>query len=74
LKPKELLIKKIYLRLKLRAARIGDSIENTSTHLNQSPSGNDIRYHLDKINNFEQLESQICAGIYYYFIVLIKEF
>jgi hypothetical protein len=47
------------LRFKLRAASIGDSIENTSKILNQSPSGNDIRYHLDKINNFEQLESQI---------------
>jgi hypothetical protein len=43
----------------VRAASIGDSIENTSKILNQSPSGNDIRYHLDKINNFEQLESQI---------------
>jgi hypothetical protein len=27
--------------------------------LHSSPCGNDIRYHLDKINNFEQLESQI---------------
>jgi hypothetical protein len=43
----------------VRAASIGDSIENTSKILNQSPSGNDIRYHLDKINNFEQLETQI---------------
>jgi hypothetical protein len=43
----------------VRAASIGDSIENTSKVLNQSPSGNDIRYHLDKINNFEQIESQI---------------
>ncbi|MHC5718132.1 MAG: ISH3 family transposase, partial [Nostoc sp.] len=41
------------------AASNGDSIENTSKILNSSPSGSDIRYHLDKINNFEQLEGQV---------------
>jgi len=43
----------------IRAASIGDSIENTTKILNSSPSGSDIRYHLDKINKFEQLENQI---------------
>jgi hypothetical protein len=32
----------------VRAASIGDSIENTNKILDPSPSGNDIRYHLDK--------------------------
>jgi hypothetical protein len=41
------------------AASNADSIENTSKILNNSPCGSDIRYHLDKINNFEQLETQI---------------
>jgi hypothetical protein len=47
----------------VRAASIGDSIENTSKVLNKSPSGNDIRYHLDKINNFELLEKQINSAL-----------
>jgi hypothetical protein len=41
------------------AASNADSIENTTKILNSSPCGSDIRYHLDKINNFEQLESQV---------------
>lgn len=43
----------------MRAASSGDSIENTTKVLNSSPCGSDIRYHLDKINNFEHLENQI---------------
>ena len=43
----------------VRAASSGDSIENTAKILNESPCGGDIRYHLDKINDFEQLESQV---------------
>ena len=40
----------------VRAASKGDSIENTSKTLIDVPSGKNIRYHLDKINNFEELE------------------
>ncbi len=43
----------------VRAASLGDSIENTAKSLKDVPTGNDIRYHLDKINNFEELESQL---------------
>jgi hypothetical protein len=43
----------------VRAASSGDSIENTAKILNESPCGGDIRYHLDKINNFEQLEIEV---------------
>ena len=43
----------------VRAASKGDSIENTAKTLNQVPCGNDVRYHLDKINNFESLETQL---------------
>lgn len=42
-----------------RAASNGDTIENTAKTLNKIPSGNDIRYHLNKINDFEDLERQI---------------
>lgn len=47
----------------LRAASCEDSIENTAKILNQTPCGNDIRYHLKKIDNFEELETQINAAL-----------
>jgi hypothetical protein len=43
----------------IKAASSGDSIENTAKLLKNVPTANDIRYHLNKINNFEELESQI---------------
>ncbi|MBE8992367.1 ISH3 family transposase [Nostoc sp. LEGE 12450] len=41
------------------AASNGDSIENTAKLLKNVPTANDIRYHLNKINNFEELEAQV---------------
>lgn len=43
----------------VKAASSGDSIENTAKLLKNVPTANDIRYHLKKINNFEELEAQI---------------
>jgi len=43
----------------VKAASTGDSIENTAKLLKNIPTANDIRYHLNKINNFEELEAQI---------------
>lgn len=43
----------------VKAASSGDSIENTAKILKNISTANNIRYHLDKINNFELLESQI---------------
>ena len=43
----------------IKAASSGDSIENTAKILKNIPTANDIRYHLNKINNFEELETQI---------------
>ena len=51
--------KKTLFEIVVRAAASRDSIENTAKILNKIPSGNDIRYHLDKINKFEDLEVQI---------------
>lgn len=42
----------------VRAASNKDSLENTAKILNKVPSSNDIRYHLDKLNNFEEVEKQ----------------
>ncbi len=47
----------------MRAASKGDSIENTASTLNQVPCSNDLRYHLDKINNFSSLESQFILAL-----------
>lgn len=43
----------------VRAASQGDSLENTAKTLNNVPTSNDIRYHLEKINNFEELEAHL---------------
>ncbi|MBD0388078.1 MAG: ISH3 family transposase [Nostoc sp. C3-bin3] len=43
----------------IHAASSGDSIENTAKLLKNVPTSNDIRYHLNKINDFEELETQI---------------
>ncbi|MEH2065450.1 MAG: hypothetical protein V7K50_24855 [Nostoc sp.] len=43
----------------IKAASSGDSIENTAKLLKNVPTANDIRYHLNKIKNFEELEAQI---------------
>lgn len=50
---------KLYSRFAVIAASSGDSIENTAKLLKNVPTANDIRYHLKKINNFEELEAQI---------------
>ena len=47
----------------VRAASCRDSIENTAKTLNKVPCGNDIRYHLKKIDNFEELEEQINSAL-----------
>ena len=46
-------------KILVRAAANSDTIENTAKALKKSPSSQAIRYHLQKINNFKQLESQI---------------
>jgi putative transposase len=50
---------KTLFEILIKAASSGDSIENTAKLLKNIPTANDIRYHLNKINNFEQLEAQI---------------
>lgn len=47
----------------VRAASNRDSIENTSKLLKKSPCGKNIRYHLDKIKNFEDLETQLNSAL-----------
>lgn len=47
----------------VRAASNCDSIENTSKILKDVPCSKNIRYHLNKINNFVELESQINTAL-----------
>ncbi len=46
-------------KILVKAASLGDSIENTAKSFKNVTTGNDIRYHLNKVNNFEQVESQL---------------
>jgi hypothetical protein len=43
----------------LRAASRGDSIEHTVQQLEGAPSGNGVRYHLDKLNDMATVEHQL---------------
>ena len=47
----------------VRAASKQDTIENTSKELKKSTSGNNIRYHLGKISDFKELESQLNSAL-----------
>ncbi len=50
---------KTLFNILVRAASVGVRIENTAKTLNLVPCGNDVRYHLAKIDNFEELEAQL---------------
>jgi len=43
----------------VRAASCAETIEQTVKELKKVPSSNNIRYHLQKINNFKELEQQL---------------
>ncbi len=47
----------------VRAASKQDTIENTSKEFKKSTCGNNIRYHLGKISNFEELEIQLNSAL-----------
>lgn len=47
----------------LRAASRNDSIEHTSQRLEGAPSGNGIRYHLDKLDDIATVEQQLNAAM-----------
>jgi Transposase DDE domain len=49
----------------LRAASRADSIEHTAQRLTGVPTGHDIRYHLDKLNNMDSLETQLNAALHH---------
>lgn len=46
-------------KILVRAASSGDTIEQTAKELKNIPCSNNIRYHLTKIDNFENLEQEL---------------
>lgn len=51
------------LTVLLRAASRADSIEHTTQRLNGVPTGNGIRYHLDKLDDMDGLETQLNGAL-----------
>lgn len=49
----------------LRAASRADSIEHTTQRLTGVPTGNGIRYHLDKLDDMDTLEAQLNAALHH---------
>ncbi|HEY9662418.1 MAG TPA: transposase [Allocoleopsis sp.] len=47
----------------VHAASRGDSIEQTARLLSEAPSSNDIRYHLEKLDDIKTLETQVNAAL-----------
>jgi hypothetical protein len=48
----------------VRAASRGDSIEQTTRALKGTPSGNGVRYHLDKLADMATLEGQLNTALH----------
>ena len=46
-------------KILVRAASCGATIEQTAKELKNVPSSNNLRYHLNKIEDFQQLESEV---------------
>ncbi len=55
---------RMIFKILARAAGAGDSIENTCKTLLDVPCGNNIRYHLEKYNDMNTLETQINNAIH----------
>ena len=49
----------------LRAASRADSLEHTSQRLTGVPTGNGLRYHLDKLDDMATLEAQLNAALHH---------
>ena len=60
-------------KILVRAASKQDTIENTSKELEKATCGNNIRYHLSQISDFEQLENQLNLALKNKIPCMIKE-
>lgn len=60
-------------KILVRAASKQDTIENTSKELKKATCGNNIRYHLGKISDFEELENQLNLALKNKIPCMIKE-
>ena len=51
------------LKILVKAASMGDTIENTIKSLKEVSSSSTIRYHLNKLNDFEDLEKSLNSAL-----------
>lgn len=51
------------LKILVKAASRSDTIENTINSLNEVPASNTVRYHLNKFDNFEELEKNLNSAL-----------
>jgi uncharacterized protein YjgD (DUF1641 family) len=51
------------LKILVKAASRGDTIENTINSLKDVPASNTVRYHLNKLDNFEELEKNLNSAL-----------
>lgn len=51
------------LKILVKAASRGDTLENTINSLKDVPSSNTVRYHLNKLDNFEDLEKSLNSAL-----------
>jgi Transposase DDE domain len=51
------------LKILVKAASMGDTIENTIKSLKEVSSSNTIRYHLNKLNDFDDLEKSLNSAL-----------
>ena len=61
------------LKILVKAASKSDTIENTINCLKDVPSSNTVRYHLNKLDNFEDLEKSLNSALNSQLIPKIKK-
>ena len=54
---------KSLFQILVRAASKGDTIEQTAQELKNVPSSNNIRYHLNKVSDFHQIEKELNSAL-----------
>ncbi len=54
---------KSLFQILVRAASKGDTIEQTAKELKNVPSSNNLRYHFNKISNFQEIETELNSAL-----------
>ncbi len=54
---------KSLFQILVRAASKGEPIEQTAKELKNAPSSNNIRYHFNKVSNFQEIETELNSAL-----------